>query len=141
MFLNFYCQRVLLMESAKLSVLCTPSRLLSLPIIDTRITHLHVCTPTRLTCLCAFTLASKCHACSFFVLCCVVSIVRYDLRPQNPRKDAVPYFISLKVIKFTSNVFNFQLYSIIIHYLFIFIYLSIYLFNYLFVYLFQFVYR
>ena len=50
---------------------------------------------------------------AFFVLCCVVSIVRYDLRLNNPRKATVPDFIPLKVIKFASNDINFHLYKII----------------------------
>ena len=80
----------------------------------TRLTH-HYHTsyaPTRLTCLRAFTLTNKCLSRLFFVLCCVVSIVTYDLRLKNPRKG--PDFIPLKVIKFASNVINSHLCSIII---------------------------
>ena len=51
---------------------------------------------------------------AFFVLCCVVSIVRYSLRLENPRKATGPDFISLKVIKFASDVINSHLYNIII---------------------------
>ena len=46
--------------------------------------------------------------------CVVVSIVKYDLRLKNPRKDTGPDFNSLNVIKFASNVFDSHLYNIII---------------------------
>ena len=49
----------------------------------------------------------------FFVLCYVVSIVRYGLRLKNPTKAIGPDFISLKVIKFASNVINSHLCNII----------------------------
>ena len=51
---------------------------------------------------------------AFFVLCCVVSIVRYGFRLKNPRKATGPDFIPLKVIKFASNDIDSQLYNIII---------------------------
>ena len=50
----------------------------------------------------------------FFVLCGVVSIVRYGLRLKNPRKATGLDFIPLKVIKFASIVIDSHLYNIII---------------------------
>ena len=46
--------------------------------------------------------------------CAVASIVRSGLRLKNPRKDAGPDFIPVKVIKFASNVIDSHLYNIII---------------------------
>ena len=51
---------------------------------------------------------------SCFVLRCVVSVVRYGLRLENPRKATGPDLIPLKVIKFASNVINSYLYNILI---------------------------
>ena len=85
---------------------CAPARLTH---------HYHTSyAPTRFTCLRAFTLTNKCLSRLFFLLCCVVSIVRYDFRLKNPRKATGPDFIPLKVIKFASNVINSHLCNIII---------------------------
>ena len=46
--------------------------------------------------------------------CVIVSIVRYGLRIENPRKPTGPDFIPLKVIKFASNVIDSHFYNIII---------------------------
>ena len=51
---------------------------------------------------------------NFFVLCCVVSIVRYGLTPKNLGKAIRRHFIPLKVIKYASNVIDSYLYNIII---------------------------
>ena len=52
---------------------------------------------------------------AFFLLCCAVLIVRYGLRlKKNPRKATGAAFIPVKVIKFTSDVIDSQLYNIII---------------------------
>ena len=48
-----------------------------------------------------------------FVLFCVASILRYDLRLKNPRKGTGPDFIHLKVIKLASDVIDSHLHNII----------------------------
>ena len=63
--------------------------------------------------ICAFTLTNKHLTRLFCVLCCVVSIVRYDLGVTNSRKATGLDFIPLKVIKFASNVIDSYLYNII----------------------------
>ena len=84
--------------------LCVPSPLRALPVINTRLTCLRACVTnkhlTRLFCV--------------FVLCCVVSIVRYGLRFKNPRKATGPDFIPLKFVKFAANVIDSHLYNILI---------------------------
>ena len=88
--------------------------------------HLRVCTrvqmrPSLLNCAprtftpdtCAFTPTDKHLTSLICVLCCVVSIVRYDLRVKNSRKATGLDFIPLKVIKFASNVIDSYLYNII----------------------------
>ena len=82
---------------------CAPARLRALPITDTRLTRLRT-----------FTLTNKRPKRIFFVLRCVVLIVKYDSRLKNPRKGTGLDFIHLKLIKFSSNVIYSHLYSIII---------------------------
>ena len=65
----------------------------ALPIINTR---LRACAP----------LLTNKHFTHLFLSRVVVSIVRYALRLKNPRKVASPDFITLKVIKFASNVID-----------------------------------
>ena len=66
------------------------------------------------TSLRAFTLPNKRFVRLFFILYCVVSIVRYDgLRLKNTRKATWPDFIPLKFIKFASNAVDSHLYNII----------------------------
>ena len=75
---------------------------------------IRACAPTHLTYLHAFTLTNKRLTRFFsFVLCYVVSIVRYGFRLKKPRKATGPDFILLKVIKFASDVINSQLYNFI----------------------------
>ena len=88
--------------------------------------HLRVCTrvqlkPSLLNCATrtftphtyAFTPTNKPLTRLFCVLCCVVSIVSYDLRVKNPRKATGLDFIPLKVITFASNVIDSYLNNII----------------------------
>ena len=70
-------------------------------------------TPMRLTYLRAFSLTNKHYTHLFFVLCCAVSIVRYDLTLKNPKKATGAHLISLKVIKFALIIINSHLYNII----------------------------
>ena len=51
---------------------------------------------------------------AFFVLCCVVSIVRYGLRIKNPREATDLDLIPAKFIKFASNIIDSHLYTIVI---------------------------
>ena len=88
------------------------------PIIDTCLTHLRVL-PIIDKRLCAlrafapwFSPISALRA--FFVLCCVVSIVRYGLRLQIPREATDLDLIPAKFIKFASNIIDSHLYTIVI---------------------------
>ena len=47
--------------------------------------------------LCTFTLTNKHLTCLFFVLCCIVSIVRNSLTLKNPSKATGPDFIPLNL--------------------------------------------
>ena len=91
-------------ESAKLRALAS-----------THLTH-HLYPPTRLRTLraCAPLLLPISALRVFFLSCIVVSIVKYGLRLKNPRKATGRDFITLKVIKFGSNVIDCHLNNIII---------------------------